>query len=698
MKRARSSTVDSPIVNSPIANSIANQGIVKSPMARLTLVLAALGSTLSAQTQQPPVFRAAAELVEVIVRVTDADGRFIPDLTEKDFALEEERRPQTIVAFNKVDLPRPPVAVAGAGRPVIDKPVMSAVATNARADEARLFVILMDDILSAPQFTIPARRAAREFVERYVGPGDLIAIFSTGGFGTRTQEFTADKTRVLQTIDRFMGQRCRSGSGALGGNTLPLESEAEKVYKVRVATDVLRAVATHLSGIRGRRVSLLWLSEGVDYELGGPISGQVAFQPGGGPDPGTVIWAMNEAVDTLRKANVTLYAVDPRHLYPGPSFASPLCRDTSNAEYSRSLGILRWFSEDTGGFAAVESNDYTPQVDRILDENSQYYVLGYQPNRRGRDGEIRRIRVRVTRPGLERAVVTARSSYTVSSPEPPRPAPPGTGATIAAALTNSLPTAGLPLRVQAIPRRGANSRGLVHVVVEAAGGDLQFAEKDGRFTERLEFGLLTADRLARQGNVQPVAMDLSLTAAQVAQVRHTGVRWLTTIDLEPGHYDLRVAAHAVGSKRSGAIFLDIDVPKYEDDDLRIDGVALTSKPAVLAVTSGTSPAALGLPGPPTTARTFVKGDVITIGAEIGVPRDFTTGSVQLTVHPQTAAQDAAPALTRTIGLTDRAAAIQPRAFAVDTSVLDVGKYVLRLAVRDGDDTAETAVLFEVVDR
>jgi hypothetical protein len=473
------------------------------------------------------------------------------------------------------------------------------------------------------------------------------------------------------------------------------------VYKVRVATDVIRAVATHVSAIRGRRVSLLWISEGVDYSLLPGISGTISMMgpPGGEPDAGTVIWAMNEAVHTLRKANVTLYAVDPRHLYAEDNpDNSPLCRDTNRAEYRRSLDVLTRFADDTGGFAAVESNDYTPQFDRILDENSQYYVLGYQPNRPGRNGEVRRIRVRVTRPGLERAIVTARSSYTVSSPEPARPAPPGTGATIAAALTNSLPTAGLPLRVQAIPRRGFDGRGLVHVIVEAAGTDLQFAEKDGRFTERIEFGLLTADRLARQGNVQPVAMDLSLTTAQVAQVRLTGVRWLTTLDLEPGHYDLRVAGHAVGSKRSGAIFLDIDVPKYENDDLRIDGVALTSMPAALTLTTGTSPVALGLPGPPTTARTFVKGDVITVGAEIGAPRDFAKGSVQLTVHPQTAAKDDLPALTRTIELADRTAALQPRAFAVDTTALDAGAYVLRLSVRQGDDTAETAVLFQVVDR
>jgi hypothetical protein len=236
------------------------------------------------------------------------------------------------------------------------------------------------------------------------------------------------------------------------------------------------------------------------------------------------------------------------------------------------------------------------------------------------------------------------------------------------------------------------------VIVEASAASLEFAEKSGRFTERFEFGLLTADRLARQGNVQNVAMDLSLSAAELNQVKGSGVRWLTTLDLAPGHYSLRVAGHAVTSNRTGTIFIDVDVPKFEDDDLRIDGVALTSLPAALTMTSGTSPAALGLPGPPTTARTFVKGDVITVGAEIGLRRDFKQGAVQLTVHPQTAARDAPPVLTRTVELTDREAAEQPRAFAIDTTALGAGQFVLRLAVRDqADRTADTAVLFEVIE-
>lgn len=45
------------------------------------------------------------------------------------------------------------------------------------------------------------------------------------------------------------------------------------------------------------------------------------------------------------------------------------------------------------------------------------------------------------------------------------------------------------------------------------------------------------------------------------------------------------------------------------------------------------------------------------------------------------------------------AAEQPRAFAIDTTALGAGQFVLRLTVRDQDErTAETAVLFEVVEQ
>jgi hypothetical protein len=250
--------------------------------------------------------------------------------------------------------------------------------------------------------------------------------------------------------------------------------------------------------------------------------------------------------------------------------------------------------------------------------------------------------------------------------------------------------------VQAIPRRGADGRSLTYVVIEVAGRALQFAETAGRFTERLELALLAIDGLARQSGLQPVAMDLSLTADQVQRVRTAGVRWVTTLDLAPGRYSLRVAGQAVGANRTGSVFLDVNVPAYATNALAIDGVALTSLPAALAVTSGVSLVALGLPGPPTAARTFVKGDVLTLNAEIATPGDFADGAIELAVTPGTA--DATPVLRRILTLADRETVDRPRLFSVDTSPLAAGPYLLRLTLRDGQGrSTDTAVWFDVVD-
>jgi hypothetical protein len=125
---------------------------------------------------------------------------------------------------------------------------MSTVARNDIADTGGLFVLLLDDMLTSADYAIPVRMIAREFVEHHVGPNDLMAVFSTAGHGVINQEFTHDKARILRVIDRFLGGSC-------GG------TEGENIYRIRVATDVMTTLANHLAGIRGRRVSVLWVSE-----------------------------------------------------------------------------------------------------------------------------------------------------------------------------------------------------------------------------------------------------------------------------------------------------------------------------------------------------------------------------------------------------------------------------------------------------
>ena len=167
-------------------------------------VLSAIGVALGAQSQTPSVFRAEANLVEVIVRVTDEDGRFVPNLTMKDFEVRDEGRVQSIVAFDRRSIPRTATPPPGAGRPLLERPEMSTVATNEGAANARRFILLLDDCRTPSTALLSVRRTAREFVERYVGLRTLSPCSRTDGLGAMTQDFTTDKARVLRAVDLFV--------------------------------------------------------------------------------------------------------------------------------------------------------------------------------------------------------------------------------------------------------------------------------------------------------------------------------------------------------------------------------------------------------------------------------------------------------------------------------------------------------------
>jgi len=57
---------------------------------------------------------------------------------------------------------------------------------------------------------------------------------------------------------------------------------------------------------------------------------------------------------------------------------------------------LRQLAEETGGVAAVAPTTWTRAFDRIVQENSSYYVLGYfTPRTRSATAKLRKIRSEV---------------------------------------------------------------------------------------------------------------------------------------------------------------------------------------------------------------------------------------------------------------------------------------------------------------
>ena len=96
---------------------------------------------------------------------------------------------------------------------------------------------------------------------------------------------------------------------------------------------------------------------------------------------------------------------------PSLDFTEGAIRD----ELQMAQDSLRILADETGGYAALNSNDFTDAFDRIVRENSSYYLLGYYPTDTEQSDRFRQLDVRVTRPGLE---VRARRGYVASGDEP----------------------------------------------------------------------------------------------------------------------------------------------------------------------------------------------------------------------------------------------------------------------------------------
>jgi VWFA-related protein len=685
--------------------------------------------------QQAPTFRTRVELVELTVVATAKDGQFAGDLTAGDFEIFDEGVRQTISAFAKVDIPLPPQssapdarmpagpAATGATSSAIASAPAEDVASSSLHPDARLFVLVLDDLHVAAERTQRVRTSARQFVERHVSPADLVAIVLPSGRKDMLLGFTRDRARLLAVIDRFQGQKLRSatferdvdkrfgGGSALRDGRDP--SDGERAYRAQVSMTTLADVSRLLAATEGRRKSLLYFSEGIDYNVA-DVMGSVQRYAS------EVTHAIESALSTAVRTNVAVYAVDPRGLtttesdaVENPIYAERTVVDLSEpgrgGELGQSIRSLRDLAEPTGGFAATDTNDLDASFARIVRENSSYYVLGFQPSKQGSGGAFRKLEVRVTKPGV---TLATRRGYFVPRRATPDPTPQQTAATagglspgMAPLLASALPISGLPIRVHAIPFKGDGSTTSLHVVVEVDGRNLTFASKDSRATEQIDLAMLTVDANGRSANGTQTTLALKLTAEELARVQMTGIRWQSALTLPSGHYQLRVAARASGSARRGMAIAEIDVPDFTTPTIGMSGVALTSLPAVLAITSGSKPPFSALTGPPTAAREFVAGDRITAVAQVYTTEPREDGlrvTARVEAVPDAAGGDRTRAkpLEATQRLAGATGSREEVAFTFGTDALPPGQYTLTLRVHRGDSPAlaERRVSYVIVSK
>jgi VWFA-related protein len=598
---------------------------------RLTAFVVALaGAALTAgqappaapQTQQP-TFKVQVDFVEVDALVTDRSGNFVRDLKKEDFQVIEDGRAQTITTFSLVDLP-----VEQLQRPLgAELPIEPDVKSNERPFDGRVFVMVIDDYHTGFGRTERVKRAARLFIRRNLGSNDLMAVVHTAGGPDMGQEFTSNKRLLLAAVDKTMGNKLRSATAEKTDQyyrtqgmpqTGPLRDpvEQERAYYARATLDTLKSVADWFAGVHGRRKSILLVSEGIDYDITDVFNNQNAS---------TIIDATREAIASATKSNVSIYGIDPRGLttqgdeeieigaYPDDPTLGVNSSSLAN-ELRLSQDSLRVLSDETGGFAAVNRNDFATAFDRILRDNSSYYVLAYYPPTIDkRDGKFHKIEVRVSRPGLS---VRARKGY-ASPKKAPAARPASASSTppeIRDALESPLPISGITLNVFAAPFKGAAPNASVLVGIEMRGRDLQLAPNS-----KVDVAYVAVDTNGKmkQGNTDSVTWT-NLKPETKARIEQTGLRVLNRLELAPGRYQLRVAVRDSNGGALGSLLYDLQVPDFYKAPLSISGLALTSRAGASAILTTKPDEQLKavLPSPPVALRAFPLNDELSVFAEV----------------------------------------------------------------------------------
>jgi VWFA-related protein len=598
-------------------------------------LLAALGATALAAQQppavppdQPPVtFRVEVNYVEVDAFVTDAAGRVVTDLTEADFEVFEDGRRQTVASFALVNLP-----IERVERPLFAvRPVEADVQSN-RTVEGRIYLIVLDDNHTDYTRAPRVKAAARRFIEQNFGVNDLAAVVFTGGRAEDAQDFTNNRRLLLAAIDRFVGRKLRSPTlerleglrinPATGGLEAPDDpSLFERGYRARSAMAAIRNMAEFMAGVRGRRKAMLLIGEGIDYDIR-DVMGVT------GATASAVLQETQEAIAAATRGNVSIYSIDPRGLTAGTEDLiaaagtgpdQDLGVRSALTELRLSQDSLRVLAANTGGFAAVNQNDFDSAFDRIVAENSSYYMLGYYAGNARREGRYRRIEVRVRRPGLR---VRSRDGYYEARGRRPSDAPPAPSSVsraVADALGSPIPVKDVAMKVFAAPFRGETPNAAVAIAVEIDASTLDLVEKNGVFVDQLQVVVSATDARGRAHPGDRHTVNLNLRPDTYKRALAAGLRVLSQVTLPHGRYQLRVAA-GTQQGRAGSVVFDLEVPEFAGDSLSMSGVALTSSSAGQTPTiRPRDPLADFLPGPPTAAREFRRGDGLALFAEFYEP-------------------------------------------------------------------------------
>ena len=527
---------------------------------KLFFALLALSAPSSPAAQQRPASQQpippVTESVEVSVTnievvVTDSRRNRISGLTREDFEVRQDGVPQPITNFYAVSGGK--VLFEDGKTASLEEP---ASATEVPRELKARYLVYIDNLNIQPQNRNRMFKRLKEFLRETVGPHAEAMVVTYNRSLKVKRKFTSDANDIVGAIEQIEMET--GGGTTLAGerrDNLRRIDESRSVQEavaiarshaqslrndLEFAVDGLKNTINGLAGVEGRKV-LIYVSEGLPATAGQELFDQVnsKFRESSATLEHFEFDMNTRYASIVQAANaqgVTLWPLD----------ASGLAADDLVSAENRSIETrpntflmrqntqapLLMMAEQTGGVAAVNTNDWKSNLDELSKDFSNFYSIGYRSSRAAVD-RPHRVEVIVKRKGLtvrarkgflEKTIETKTAEATVASLFYPRDQNP---LGIAVALGESRPY--------------DRENYLLPVVVSIPIGKLALLPSGDRYEGNFYISFVVLDVSGKQSDLQIQKQAVSIPAKDLKTAQSKDYRYDVSLVVVPGGQKLSVS-------------------------------------------------------------------------------------------------------------------------------------------------------------
>ena len=563
------------------------------------------------------VVRISTNLVQVDAVVTK-DGKPVTNLTADDFEIYEDGRKQTITSFTYIsNVSRGNVPSKTEAPPKSDKETADApppVEPVQRDVARRTIAVVVDDLGISSESMGQIKSRLHKFIAEEVEPNDLIAVIRTGSDVGALQQFTNDKRVLNRAVDQLRWNVC-SRMGVTVTAAVESVGENSCYYDSRLRTmKTLRFILDSMGRIPGRK-SMIFMTDNLPMileesnsrtDIGIVTDSSEKIRTGAAkPDAhGFDIVQVGQSVrdygtwlrritETAIRSSVVIYSVDTQSLQLNGITAADAVYERIPqtapritalvADRSRTLLMNREGSErlakQTGGFLVRNSNDF--DLDRIVEDQSGYYLLGYRPSEETFNRQFHQIKAKVRRSGM--TLRTRFGFYGVSEEEANRGRV-RTQDKMTLALISPFAAQELEVGVNSFFTNGNADNSIIRSFIYLNPANLSFVPNNGRYETALEMhGVIFGDNGAVVDKVKHEIV-LSLGENEYKHAMRDGLPDAVRLRFDmpakkPGSYQVRIAVRDRTSAKIGSAGQYIDVPDLTNNRLALSGIVLRGNDA-----------------------------------------------------------------------------------------------------------------------